>query len=399
MLRLKTFRTLPLNCSSGGVLYHYTKSLANLKSILQNGLQVSEGQPYGDNDVPYISFSRTKTNPPYTGLADIDDDTSSRWSYAVILSRSKLSNLGKLVPYHWAAENREIDLQVYFYDPSEHTQEEFEVPDAFDFFGRLLLDKEDNTADIQITCKDKRLDDYVFTTIDIPVDKIEQIQNELSSEPMLTVRSKNDHDTLSEIPFRGSFNKETPIVHKNGWLTRIINALLEKVKEYKTRTQERSSQLSVKGQNPEPTYFPDSSPTTYEEFKKAAKELKEKFPSIDVNQNLDTNTWTIRGELPEGTHFTDLPKTIQVLVSRSGIYESEDRLLLPSATPGTTIPETKDAIIGIVVPRKEYHSKAVEKLHKEFADIPVYTYAGKNEKKRRSNAKPIPREAYRNPVA
>ena len=91
MLELRTYREL--NSSASGVLYHYTSSMDNVESILENGLRTSAYPTTNpDEYLTGISLSRTKTTIPYSvndththGYA-FDDEGSEfrRWVYGVI---------------------------------------------------------------------------------------------------------------------------------------------------------------------------------------------------------------------------------------------------------------------------------------------------------------------------
>lgn len=138
--------------------------------------------------------------------------------------------------------------------------------------------------------------------------------------------------------------------------------------------------------------------TSYEEFQKAVKWLEKNVPDIYISGNEDTGIDVV-GTLPEGISFKDLPIVLQNYISRSGDNASEDRLFPKNANPGDYLEKTKNAIIGVVVPRDEYYSEEAEEFRDAHPNMPMYAYARSDERSWNRPEKPLPKEAYRNPVA
>lgn len=426
MLRIKAIKTVAnLNCSANGVLYHYTDSMENVESIVTNGLKASPYSPRrGADEDEYlagVAFSRSKTNTPYTGLTGVDDSGSEfqRWKYGVIFSKDKLSNLGKISPYHWAAnvEATGLNLYVRHLEPRNLKSLDGWEPDAIELSIGVTLDKHSTLkGGCQVNAK------FYYpegTAAAADADGLpEEIALEKSPLPKKFKDAESEYNHYVQILSDMGLKREVPIdnaaisvtIFKTKIDTSSISSLPEllrnimlqvmqaakkeiKKKQIAQGREQSGEQLIAKVEGLEPVYFSAQGETSYEAFLAAIKELQKKAPEIRCRQ--DGDTWHIYGSLPDNMTFKDLPKILQILVSRSGLFEAEDRLIIPKAKPGDYITETKDAILGIIVPRQEYYSHEVEAFRSKFPNIPVYAYAEKNASP--EDARNIPREAYGTP--
>lgn len=129
------------------------------------------------------------------------------------------------------------------------------------------------------------------------------------------------------------------------------------------------------------------------------------------------NEWTIGGDLTPEYPFEKLPRIIQKMLTSTG-FESEDRAFFPNtgrksfvdetdeefakrkeAHPEATKKEgTKKAIIGLIWPDTEYWSPEAEKIRQAFPQYPMYVYRDPKAELD-PDAKPVPKEAYRQPIA
>lgn len=138
-------------------------------------------------------------------------------------------------------------------------------------------------------------------------------------------------------------------------------------------------------------------------------------PGFSCNEQV--GEWTIGGELTPEYSFEKLPRLIQKMLT-STAFEAEDRAFFPNtgkksfvdetdeefaerkeAYPEATKKEgTKKAIIGLIWPDTEYWSYEAEKIRREFPQYRMYVYRDPNSELD-PNSKPVPKEAYRQPVA
>lgn len=402
MLRLKAAHSL--NSSAGGVLYHYCPSLKDLESILANGIKASDPQPIpgSTEKVPYISFSRSKTNPPYTEIAN-EDTGSLRWKFGVVLSKDKLSNLGKFIPYHYGASQRFINFTVEYLDPDEFSTE---LPRHIELDVRLINRQGSSFVIVSYVAYDNEPDGDNTKVLGrsnpgsgfhYPSSRFDEIWDDVSSQPTVV---DNVPDSTG-CTFTLQLDLDEPIKSK------VVMKILQEIKldqkwaEKHIKSTQPAKKLVIHGQG-YPITLPNSGETSYNKFKESLKELKQLVPNAQIEYLKDEGMWIVSARLPDYVSFRDLPKPIQIIVSQSSLFESEDRLLLPNSEPGTPIPQTKSAIIGIVVPMNRYHTNQVQELGKKY-NLPIYVYQGKNsiwtgEAFGEKRAPKVP-EAYKNPIA
>lgn len=434
MLELKIIRGIPLNCSDSGVLYHYTNSMDSLESIVENGLQTSV-YPNSNHEEPLIgiSFSRTKTTIPYLGNDtqtigyDLDEhgDSFNRWVYGLIFSKRLLSNLGNIRPYNWATDaGARIDYRIKKIDTDKAQLPADWVPNTI----KLGIVSQWST-DNPLTTIAKVYIDYPEDTIDWDdtyyTDQDELFLENKSYLPQSTnVDSRAEYDQLIEPLTELGLSQSTPVdgeyrvvtlftgvvdVSKlNSYPKTIRSIVTDALSEIKPKLQRRKYHqgkertpdvIKVQVTGCEPFYLKDQGDTSYETLTKDLQELAKISPDIRLDGNPEAG-WHIRGRLPEGVTFKQLPLSIQKMLNSFGIdisFESEDRLLVTGAKPKEYIPETRKAIIGIIVPRTEYYSDDVDAFRQRHPDIPVYAYKANNEEAPVTNK--IPKEAYRNPIA
>ena len=111
---------------------------------------------------------------------------------------------------------------------------------------------------------------------------------------------------------------------------------------------------------------------------------------------LGTDSVEISGKLTPRYDFSSLPAYFQKMLSAAG-FESEDRLLVPEKSEEALLAATRNAVIGIIVPDWQYWSSDVESFRRKHPNIPVYAY--RQNKRKPTSEKPIPKEAYRLPTA
>ena len=430
MLKLRTYRAL--NCAANGVLYHYTSSMDNVESILENGLRTS-AYPTTNSDeyLAGISLSRTKTTIPYSvndththGYA-LDDEGSEfrRWVYGVIFSKRLLSNIGKIKPYHYATDPGWY-FQINIRRVNSNIQE---LPKDW-LPEKVTLDIVTNwRVHGAATARARIRFFYPEDTVDTDDYYTDEESVILEDMPYLPIFSEgiSKEDYLNQIASldKLDFEHNTPIDNANMQVDQylktvnlsdtkaqpqIVQDILEDAfRIIRRRIQGRQSHqkksragnaTKIWADGAEPVYLEDKGDTSYQAIMEALKQLQEIAPNIKISGN-EQEGWRVYGKLPEGTSFQKLPITIQKIMNKLGMleYESEDRILLPNAKPGEYIPATKKAIIGIIVPRSQYSSKEVQDFRQKHPDVPVHVYADKNEKSSDSY-KSIPRSAYQNPI-
>ena len=434
MLQLKIIRGIPLNCSDSGVLYHYTNSMDNLESIVENGLQTSV-YPNSNHEEPLIgiSFSRTKTTIPYQGNDtqtigyDVDEhgDSYKRWVYGLIFSKRLLSNLGKIRPYNWATDaGRRLDYRIKKIDTDKEQLPTDWIPDTI----KIGIISQWSTGN-PLTTAVKVYIDYPEDTVDWDdtyyTDQDELLLENKSYLPHSTnLDSRSEYDQLIEPLTKLGLSQSTPIDDESRVVTlftgvvdlskldsypktirSIIADALAEIKpkmqrrRYHQRKEKTPDVIKVQLTGCEPFYLKDQGDTSYETLTKDLQELAKISPDLHLDGNSEAG-WYIHGKLPEGATFKQLPLSIQKMLSAFGLdisNESEDRLLITGAKPKEYIPETRKAIIGIIVPRTEYYSDDVDAFRQRHPDIPVYAYKANNEEA--PITKQIPKEAYRNPIA
>ena len=102
---------------------------------------------------------------------------------------------------------------------------------------------------------------------------------------------------------------------------------------------------------------------------------------------------------------------ISSITSWSRYNESEDRLLLPEYQPGEAVFETVKALIGVIIPKERYYTDEAMRFRKAHPNLPIYVWSDSGnpvyDEKLVYEAgidpelleKPVPREAFQNPVA
>lgn len=308
MIRLK------LNSSKSGVLYHFTRKVETIYSILQNGLRTSSSyeshmrqvdpndskmknrvsKKYAENpEMAFVSLTRNPSIMPHQGK-----DTGA-WRYGVIFSADKLSTVAKLMPYQYNTSNHYFTLTI-----------------------TALKDDPDG---------------YSYSTDTSP------------EEIKVHSTGREDNPPIDE--FLDVFYKMAD--------------------------------------NPPPGFTCDEK----------------------------VNEWTIGGELTPEYPFRKLPRLIQKMLT-STAFEAEDRAFFTNtknksfvdeteeefakrkeAHPEATRKEgTKKAIIGLIWPDTEYWSQDAEKIRQEFPQYKMYAYRDPKAELD-PDAKPVPKEAYKQPIA
>lgn len=429
MIRLK----VNLNSSAGGVLYHYTSSMDNVESIVENGLRTSAYPTPKDGYIAGVSFSRSKTTVPYSindtgtmGYAYDEEGTEfRRWVYGVIFSKNLLSNLGKIKPYNWATD---IGWdKVFNIKPVDSTQEvlpenwlpesvgvtlvvSWRSKDGLYSAANITTDFPKNTVDADDsyhTAEDKiLLRDRPYLPID-PQDKTAEEYNQVIkdlSKSGMQERTIFDQEHVKVTMFTSQvklseIDSQSAIVQtilKDG-----LKTLPRRVKERRIHQQRAKTGKSVKIQTDEgeAVYLNDPDGSVYQQLKRDLENLAKKTDTLHI-RDLPNSGFRVRGYLPPDIPYTRLPMTVQRMLNAYGFgdaYEAEDRLLVTNAEPGDYIPESRKAIIGIIVPRTEYYSKDVNAFKKKHPNIPVHVYKEIDEYD--PPKEEIPNEAYHNPIA
>ena len=432
MLNLQVLRCL--NSSASGVLYHYTNSMANVESIIENGLRTSAYPTANPEEYEAgVSFCRTKTTIPYAfndtkthGYAD--DESGSpykRWVYGVIFSKNLLSNLGKLKPYEWMADmNWRKELNICKVNTGIQELPENWLPDVVTVSITAIRHGEEEDGEVKgkvgftypadtVDNDDYYTDEESYIVDDKPY--LPKLPNGTPREEFDELVAKLDELGMSKtVPFDnstltlvwyskdiapGDINSQPDLIRKVARdALRIIKKRIQRRRVHQ-QAATRGGSIKVWVDYEEPVYLPDSGDTSYDTISKVLQQIAESSPKLTLRGSYEDG-WRLWGYFSEKT-FTNLPVTMQKILNRTGlsqIFESEDRLLVKDAKPGDYLPATKKAIVGIVVPRAQYYSKEVDAFRSKYPDIPVYVYAEKYEESNPSD-KPIPREAYKNPVA
>lgn len=433
MLRLKAMRTLSLNSSAGGVLYHYTSSMDNVESIVENGLKTSIYPTPKGGYLVGVSLARSKTTVPYAindtathGYAFDGEGTEfRRWVYGVIFSKNLLSNAGKIKPYNWVTDTGwDITFNIKPVDSTQGVLPENWLPesvgvtiavswrskDGLYSVAKVTTDFPENTVDaddsyheaedkillkdrpyLPVDPEDETAERYNQTVKDLSKYGMSQktiFNNDIVKVTMFTTQVK-----LSEIDSQPAI---VQTVLKDG-----LKTLKRRVKERRSHQQRAKGGKSVKIQNDnaEAVYLDDPDGSVYQELKQDLENLAKQTDKLHI-RDLPNSGFRVWGRFPTDISYTELPMTVQRMLSAQGLgnsYESEDRLLVTNVKPGEYIPETREAVIGIIVPRTEYYSDAVNAFKKKHPNIPVYAYKAIDEYEPPKGE--IPKEAYRNPIA
>lgn len=125
MLRIKT----DLDSARSGVLYHFTNSIDNVESIIENGLRTSSKFEQHMREIKANPsgklknrISRQLAENPESAFVSLARSPSiitelgklyNGWKFGVIFSADKLSDIAKIIPYHYSTSNRKFSLTVY----------------------------------------------------------------------------------------------------------------------------------------------------------------------------------------------------------------------------------------------------------------------------------------------
>lgn len=431
MLSLRTLLTL--NSAASGVLYHYTNSMQSVDSIVENGLKTSiYPAPEGEEPLVGVSLSRTKTTIPYStndththGYAfDEEGSEYRRWVYGVMFSRAMLAQVGKIRPYDWMQDlNWRKELNVRRVNTKIQELPENWLPDEITIIIAAIRHKEgDSEVKGKVTFNYPESsvgDDDYYTDEESYVveDKayLPKLPNGVSREEFDKIVSdleqlkmeKNvpiDNPSITVVQFTKDINPrdldaQPALIKKIATeAMQVINKRIQRRRTHQ-KTSKAGGAVKVWTTQAEPVYLPDAGDTSYDTISRVLQELAETSPRLRLRGDYNQG-WQLSGYFSQKSSI-ELPITMQKILKKVGLhhdFESEDRLLVKETKPGDYLPATKKAIIGIIVPRSQYYSGAVNEFREKHPDIPIYTYA---EKEEGSNFKgeAIPREAYRNPVA
>lgn len=431
MLKLRTL--VKLNSSASGVLYHYTSSMQNVESIVENGLKTSiYPTPEGEEYLVGVSLSRTKTTVPYStndththGYA-LDDEGSEykRWVYGVIFSKAMLSQVGKIRPYDWMQDmNWRKELNVRRVNTEIQDLPENWLPNAITVVIAAIRHEEGDCAVVgkvtftypegSVDNDDYYTDEESYVVEDkaylpkLPKGTSRREFDNLVSELEQLKMEKNvpiDNPSITVIQFTKDINPRD-IQSQPALIKKIATEAMQVINKriQKRRTHQKISKaggsVKVWVTNCEPVYLPDEGDTSYRTISKVFQELAETSPRLRLRGDYNQG-WQLTGYFDQKSS-TELPVTLQKILQKVSLtydFESEDRLLITGAKPGDYLPATKKAIIGIIVPRSQYYSKDVDEFRGKHPDIPIYVYAEKEESPD-SKVNAIPKEAYKNPVA
>ena len=126
-----------LDSARAGVLYHFTGSMNQVFSIMQNGLRTSSlkeahmrsvprrgskrrsARQYAENpESAFVSLARSPSIVYNLGK-EYEEYSGSYWKYAVIFNADRLSDIAKITPYHYSTSNREFSMTVAEDDKEE----------------------------------------------------------------------------------------------------------------------------------------------------------------------------------------------------------------------------------------------------------------------------------------
>lgn len=151
--------------------------------------------------------------------------------------------------------------------------------------------------------------------------------------------------------------------------------------------------ITSKGNEPE-------GETPYDKLVDAMQELKN-TPNCPIKVSQDGNEWTFEGNLSKEYSFRDLPKYLQKLLGKAD-FQSEDRAFFPGKKVHEYVPETKKAIIGVIVPDNQYQMPHCKEFREKHPDVKMYVYHNPVPDYAKSwyeTDEPVPKEAYRKPIA
>ena len=406
MLRLENLK--PLNCSAGGVLYHYCTTWERLNKVLERGISPSRPEHQQDRkyNVPFVSFSRTRINPAIVG--------PSRWRYGIVFSKDVLSNFGKIAPYHHGG-HRGADLELKFHDP-EFNEDALSKPIilVIEILDELEVVETENGYEGNYTGQSRLIISFGGVTANTQGDSVTYKLFTAFTEYIKDWLVENDSSHVSERWIDEFAEEPDCVIYENtvildkfckqvpNDLSEMIYDALDKVR--KRNGGPRDNIISVRTmvglESPDvwtPFRMDDD---RYKQFKHAVRTIEDANPGY-VNRDGDI----IELDIPLdvfGRYFKDMPPFIQALASKSTLYESEDRLLLPGYKPKVCIPETKKAIIGVILPRSEYYSERGQELMDRYPNLKFYAYDNPADRfgpNKGKPDKPIPKEAYQNPIA
>lgn len=406
MLRLK--HTKPLNCSAGGVLYHYCTTWARLQKILEHGISPSrpEGQRDKKFNVPFVSFSRTRVSPATVG--------PSKWRYGVIFSKDWLSNFGKITPYHHGGQ-RGADLEVEFHDPQFNLAAlDKPIDIQIEIIDEVDVVETETGYDGEYTGQSTMSIGFKGLTSNTDFDSITYKLFTTFTEYIKEWLVKNDRAHTEERWISAYVDDPDYVEYENkvnlaefcekvpNGLRELINDALGKIRS--KNEGKRGNTIRVRtmvGLESEDVWTPFTmDDSRYVQFKNAVKAVEDSgYGHVDRSGDITRLYVPIN---VFGKYFRDMPPFIQALASKSTLYESEDRLLLPGYKPKECIQETTKGIIGVILPRSEYYSEQGEALMQQYPNLKFYAYDNPSDRfgpNKGKPDKPIPKEAYRNPVA
>ncbi len=424
MLRIKAMRELRLNCSSGGVLYHYTRTTDSLNEILEEGLKPSDRfeQNREGKTVPFISFSRTRVSPPYF------HDGANSWKYGIMFSRNKISNLGKLTPYrhggygHEDDPNRFEQLTMIVKDPEFIARPEdnlYPVTIAIQHTGR-------KRSRIRVAIGSKNVNNLWSSFERLTPEDANKLGDWLiQNERKTGLKIQKVIETTEE---NKKFNDGTKYVVVSCFgkvnLDELSTVLPELPKEL---LQESIEQMDESDMGTESATTVDMQLNLGEESrtyrfsqrftKKDIMDIYNRISAIDYSRDERDDSTVVAADadinnghwelVVNGTKeeieqiFHDKPSVLKEIkgVDQYRVQESEDRLWLPNADREKPVPGTKEAIIGLIFPRDEYYSDEANAIREKYPNLPIYAYAEYRSPGLAKDSKPVPKEAYKNPIA
>lgn len=140
--------------------------------------------------------------------------------------------------------------------------------------------------------------------------------------------------------------------------------------------------------------------TPYDKLVDAMQEL-EHTPNCPIVVKQNGNEWTFEGYLSKEYSFKDLPAYLQKLLGKAD-FQAEDRAFFPGKKTHEYVPETKKAIIGVIVPDNQYSRPHCKEFREKHPDLKMYVYhhpVPDYAKAWYADNEPVPKEAYRQPIA
>lgn len=417
MLRLK----VNLNSSTGGVLYHYCRDFADVVSIVDNGMspannfrEVPHNQGLDGTTQPFISFSRTRDNPARIGYIYRNQGGG------IVYSKDALSNLGKFEAFHHGGDNHEGNTirvliptpSVVWFDPTKRQVIRFIFENASRVVRGEQIYRYKIRAMIPLVNGDT---DWRYTDIEDPKEG-EELQKwiERNKAQLLDFETRKGYNDalVYEFGIEMSVDKDMNKLPKG--MQAAIQKTMDVIDAYKKANPGEEGYFYIKApffnsmRNKDAWVKMHNSPQfSYEDLLaiiKKTEELEESGDPIAYVGYQDSTHQQIEATVPTslfGKSYRDLPPTLQTILSLSKWNETEDRLWVNprfvQGTPGhyKPIPETRRAVIGIIVPDTTYFNPEVEQFRKDHPNLPVYAYTDNNKKK----APGVPPEAYKSPVA